>query len=296
VIITIAVAAVPDPDTSGNEEITISLLQGDFGLPWEERVARLDDLIVPAYLEMYRDRASASDLVVAPEYAVPLALEDRPDIIAVIRAAVDSLGAPFLLGAEGRVPGETELYFNMAWMFRPHQEPVGAPARYPAPYTLHETRAGSGPITFDDPVPMGVMLCFDVAVPRLSRDLGRSQGLLVMLSNLQGFDGTPTKRFMRGLIQLRAAETGRWLAIAANTGPTGIIDPRGRAIGWAGPGRRTVSGTIRLTKRPSWYVLYGTTLIWVVWTASLAFSAWNARFRKSARQPEGVSNDEHAGI
>lgn len=279
-IIPIMILAAPDPDTSGSDEFTISMLQGDFGIVWEERVALLDSVILPAYMEMYRDRAPESDLVLAPEYALPLALEDRPDIIEVIQTTVDSLGAPLLIGAEGRVPGETDRYFNTAWLFRPHQAPAGMPAPWPAPYTLHETVSGPGPVRFEDPVSTGVLLCFDVTIPQLCYDLGRSSQLLVMLSNLQGFDGTPAKRYLRGLAQLRAAETGRYLAIAANTGPTGIIDPRGRAMGWAEPGRRTVSGTIRLTKRPSWYVLYGNSVVWVVWIVSLAFTAWNARSRQ----------------
>jgi len=291
-LIPIMIVAAPEPDTSDSDQLTISMLQGDFGIVWEERVALLDSVILPAYLEMYRDRAPESDLVLAPEYALPLALEDRPDIIEMIQTTVDSLGAPWLIGAEGRVPGETDLYFNTAWMFRPHQALVGRSAPYPAPYTLHDTVPGPGPAGFDDPVSIGVLLCFDLTIPHLCYDLGRSKELLVILSNLQGFDRTPIRRFLRGLAQLRAAETGRYLAVASNTGPTGIIDPMGRALGWAGPGRRTVSGTIRLTNRPSWYVLYGNTVVWIVWIVSLAFTAWNAR----SRQKEGVSNDEHANI
>ena len=288
VLIPALVFVAPRPRPADRDPFTISLLQGDFGRPWEERVALLDSLILPTYLELYRQRAPSSDLIAAPEYALPVALEDRPDIIETIQATVDSFGAALLIGAEGRVPGQQDQYYNMAWMFRPRQPLQGAAAPYPVPYTLHETVPGPRPAAFEVPTRMGVLLCYDVAIPRLCRILGHTNGLLVMITNQQGFDGTPTKRLLRGLARLRAAETGRFLAIAANTGPTGIIDPRGKALGWAGRGCRTVRGTIRLTERPSWYVLYGYWVLWAVWGLGLAFSAWSVRPRHAKGGPENA--------
>ena len=75
----LTVTAPGSGDRSG-DPLSISLLQGDFGRPWEERVALLDSLILPAYLQLYSDMAHESNLVVAPEYALPIALDDHPAI------------------------------------------------------------------------------------------------------------------------------------------------------------------------------------------------------------------------
>lgn len=272
--------AAPDNSEMSDDPVSISLLQGDFGRPWEERVALLDSLILPAYLELYTNLAHKSTLVVAPEYALPVALEDYPEIIQKVQSFVDSFDTPFLIGAEGLVEGKEDKFYNMAWMFRPGNPPEGQPAPFPAPYTLHETVPGPGPASFTDPVQMGILLCFDLTNPGLVRELASGNDLLVMMTNLQGFDRTTTKRILRGLAQLRAAEAGRYMAIASNTGPTGIIDPSGRVVEWSADGRQSVTGTIWLTKRPSWYVIKGYWVLWVVWAIGFAFSAWNVYPRR----------------
>jgi apolipoprotein N-acyltransferase len=205
-----------------------------------------------------------------------------------VQSVVDSFDTPFIVGAEGLVEGSEGKFYNMAWMFRPDNPPEGQPAPFPAPYTLHETVPGPGPASFTDPVQMGILLCFDLTNPGLVRKLATENDLLVMMTNLQGFDGSPTKRILRGLAQLRAAEAGRYLVIASNTGPTGIVDPSGRVMEWSTDGRQSVSGTIWLTKRPSWYVIYGYRVLWVVWAIGFAFSAWNVYPR---RRKGGDEND-----
>ncbi len=278
-LVTLTVAA-PEREELNDDPISISLLQGDFGRPWEERVALLDSLILPAYLELYTDRAHESSIVVAPEYALPVALDDYPEIIQKVQSVVDSMDTPFLIGAEGLVEGEEDKFYNMTWMFSPGGSLKGRPAPFPVPYTLHETVPGPGPVSFDSPVKMGILLCFDLANSGLVRKLAADNDLLIMMTNQQGFDRTSTKRFLRGLAQLRAAEAGCYLAIASNTGPTGILDPFGRVLEWADTGRQSVTETIRLTKRPSWYVIYGYRVLWVVWVIGFAFSAWNVYPRR----------------
>jgi apolipoprotein N-acyltransferase len=49
----------------------------------------------------------------------------------------------------------------------------------------------------------------------------------------------------KALAQLRAIETGRWLISAANTGPSMLIDARGRLIDQLPPGLRR-SGLMQL--------------------------------------------------
>jgi apolipoprotein N-acyltransferase len=273
------VLLAPKPVPGDQPPIRLALIQGDFALPWEVREALLDTVIAPAYLEIYRDVASESDLVVGPEYALPVALDGRPDLLARIQAAVDSHGAALVIGAEGVVAGRADRFYNMAWLFQPGTPPQGRATPFPVPYTIEDMEPGPEPASFDAFGGLGVFLCYDFAVPQLTRSLGRDSELLLLVTNQQAFDGTPAKRLMRGLTRLRAAEAGRFMAISANTGPTGIIDPRGRVLGWAPPGRRVVKGTIQLTGSPTWYLLYGYRVIWIAWGVALATMLLRSRQR-----------------
>jgi len=74
-------------------------------------------------------------------------------------------------------------------------------------------------------------ICYEVVYPSLIREavLGGS-GLLTTITNdgWYGYSSAPYQHFE--LASLRAIEQGRYLARAANTGISGIVDPYGRVV------------------------------------------------------------------
>jgi apolipoprotein N-acyltransferase len=110
----------------------------------------------------------------------------------------------------------------------------------PGAHLLHATdRAGN-------PLPIGVLVCFESAFPDMSRvdaDLGAQ--LIVYQSEVSTFQGTWGPDQQASLAALRAAETGRPVVQAALTGDTVAFDARGRQLVWLGQSGHGVV-TVRL--------------------------------------------------
>ena len=81
--------------------------------------------------------------------------------------------------------------------------------------------------------------------------------MLALITNEGWFSKTHGEYQMAAFTRLRAIETRRSIARAANTGVTGFIDPLGRiydqAPWWS---EQTVIGNVRLSNEMSWYVRY----------------------------------------
>jgi apolipoprotein N-acyltransferase len=93
------------------------------------------------------------------------------------------------------------------------------------------------------PVPVGVLICFESAFPDMSRvDADHGAQLIIY----QTSDSTWQASWEWALAQhaalgaVRAAETGRPVVQAALTGDSAAFDARGRLLAWAGPSERRV--------------------------------------------------------
>jgi apolipoprotein N-acyltransferase len=96
------------------------------------------------------------------------------------------------------------------------------------------------------PLPIGVLICFESAFPDMSRvdtDLGAQ--LIVYQSATPTFQGTWGPDQHASLGAVRAAETGRPVVQAALTGVTAAFDSRGRLLAWMGQSSHGVV-TVRL--------------------------------------------------
>jgi apolipoprotein N-acyltransferase len=96
------------------------------------------------------------------------------------------------------------------------------------------------------PLPIGVLICFESAFPDMSRvdtDLGAQ--LIVYQSATPTFQGTWGPDQHASLGAVRAAETGRPVVQAALTGVTAAFDARGRLLAWMSQSQHGVV-TVRL--------------------------------------------------
>ena len=79
----------------------------------------------------------------------------------------------------------------------------------------------------------------------------------------------------------RAVENRVFVARAANTGITGLIDPRGKILKEGGTfTEEAISGTIRLSNQKTFYTFYVDIFAWTCSALSLLFIAY-ALFQKS---------------
>jgi len=96
------------------------------------------------------------------------------------------------------------------------------------------------------PLPIGVLICFESAFPDMSRvDTDKGAQLIVYQSETSTFQGTWGPDQDAALGAVRAAETGRPVVQAALTGDTVAYDARGRLLAWMGQSAHGVV-TVRL--------------------------------------------------
>ncbi|HWG03044.1 MAG TPA: apolipoprotein N-acyltransferase, partial [Trebonia sp.] len=116
------------------------------------------------------------------------------------------------------------------------------------------------------PLPIGVLTCFESAFPDMSRvdtDLGAQ--LIVYQSSTWTFQGTWGPDQHASLGALRAAETGRPVVQAALTGDSVAFDARGRQLIWLGQsGRGVTTATLALpaASARTFYDQHGDYVMW----------------------------------
>src|SRR5262249_34798344 len=123
------------------------------------------------------------------------------------------------------------------------QHPFHAPAAGELDDNPEEFTSGTQPGVLQSFVPLGVSICHEILYPELLRDDVRAgAALLINVSNdgwVDGGYGTAAPQHLAMAI-FRAVETHRYLARAATTGISAIIDPYGRVLAQLGAGRSGV--------------------------------------------------------
>ncbi|MEW6220521.1 MAG: apolipoprotein N-acyltransferase [Thermodesulfobacteriota bacterium] len=194
------------------------------------------------------------DLVVWPETALPLYPLEHPLFANVRQGVADRSGSWLLTGAPHRQPAEDGVrldYFNSAFLIDPwgqvssrydkvHLVPFGEymplsdwlPLPGPLVESVGNFTAGAGA----SPLPcgkaaVGVLVCFESIFPGLAREQVRQGAtLLATITNDAWFGRSSAPWQHLSMAVLRAVETRRSLARAANTGVSALIDPLGRLL------------------------------------------------------------------
>jgi apolipoprotein N-acyltransferase len=235
----------PDWTVPRGAPMTASLLQGNIAQDLKFRQEELERT-----LETYRKlvRASRARLVVTPESAMPVVLDDLPtDYLDELTAHVRGQGGDLLLGAF--VQDESGRYYNSMvnlgtsprQTYRKHHlVPFGeyVPLRPLIGWIVD--RAVAIPMSDQESAPdhprpirigeqtIDIDICYeDVFGQELLRNLPRAT-LLINVSNDAWFGGAVGPHQHLQIAQTRALETGRPMLRATNTGISAIVDARGR--------------------------------------------------------------------
>jgi apolipoprotein N-acyltransferase len=231
--------------------LSVAVIQGniDQSLKWD-----------PAYQEetirIYRDLSqeallSTPELIIWPETAVPFYFlnENRftPGLFRLTRVGQTHLlfGSPAL----DHQRGETH-YYNRAYLLSPegrinfydkvHLVPFGEyiPLKRFLPFVGKMVQAigdfSPGMGSYGLPHPrgkIGVLICFETIFPELSRAY-KQEGcrILVNMTNDAWFGNTSAPYQHLSMLVFRAVENRVWIARAANTGFSAVIDTSGRIV------------------------------------------------------------------
>ena len=116
----------------------------------------------------------------------------------------------------------------------------------------------------------GVLICFEIIFPDLCRRfVKQGTNFLVTITNDAWFGKTSAPYQHLSLATFRAVENRVFIARAANTGISALIDPKGKIIKQGGLfTEEAINGTIRLMNRRTFYTLYGDVFAWICSTFS----------------------------
>jgi apolipoprotein N-acyltransferase len=212
--------------------------------------------IFTTYIAMTRDAVKrGAEFVIWPESATPFMFERDPVGQEALRALARELHVPILFGSDQEVTQPEPALYNAAFMVAPdgqtaavyrkiHLVPWGEfiPMKrllfFVSPLVDSFTDFSPGTSMVMLPVAShltSTAICYEVVYPSLVRQavLAGSQ-LLTTITNdaWYGYSSAPYQHF--SLASMRAIEQGRYLARAANTGISGIVDPYGRIVRQSG--------------------------------------------------------------
>ena len=251
------VAAVATTPPTDGRRVPVLFVQGNVpqpGLEFNAERRKVLDNHVQGTLGAVGQGASPS-LVVWPENSSDIDPLRNDDAGAAIRAAVDGIGAPVLVGA---VLTEPAPYLSNASLF--YRPGGGEPERYvkqhPVPFAEYipyrsffrrfsdkvdlvsrDFTQGDRPGGFEVPIagqqPYWIIptICFEVAYDGLMRDStmqpGRSASVLAVQTNNATFGFTAESEQQFAISRIRAVEHGRSVVHVSTVGVSGFVAPDG---------------------------------------------------------------------
>ena len=235
---------------TGGAPIKIGLIQGNIAQTDKWNPARAD-MILQRYLQLSQQAAdNGAQFIIWPESSTPFYFEE--DIAGGrIRGLVRGLGKPLLLGSDEIEDANPPRTYNSAFMLDTHGAtaavyrkiqlvPFGeyvpfqrllffvGPLVEAVSAFSHGTRVTMLPV---EGHMISTAICYEVTYPWLAREAVRQGSeMLTTVTNdaWYGESSAPFQHFE--MAAMRAIEQGRYLARAANTGISGIIDPYGRVL------------------------------------------------------------------
>ncbi|NTV95848.1 MAG: apolipoprotein N-acyltransferase [Thiobacillus sp.] len=272
--------------------VTVSLLQGNIAQEMKFRPEKLTETLV-----LYRDMvlASASRLIVLPETAWPLFLDDiPPDYLDPLRAHARKLGGHLLVGVPEREPGAR--YYNSVAVLdggpvqtyrKSHLVPFGEFVPWGAhwfvdamaiPLSDFSRGAPNQPALHAAGQRIAANVCYEDAFGEELIHALPDATLMVNVSNDAWFGDSFAPWQHLQIAQMRALETGRWWLKANNTGITAVLDEKGRVVASLKPFTTgTLDSQAQSMTGATPYSRWGNGAFLALVAASLALAGWLMR-------------------
>jgi apolipoprotein N-acyltransferase len=295
--------------------VRVALIQGNVaqGQKWDAQFA---NTIFTRYLSMSRRGvAEGATLVVWPESATPFFFQEHPAADA-IRQIASQTGARMFIGSDQLERGATPRLYNSAFLIQPtgatggvyrkmHLVPFGeyvplesilsfagplveqvggfAPGDTLTIFQIREGRFSTG-------------ICYEAVFPELSRAaVQQGSQLLTSITNDAWFGTSSAPWQHLAMARMRAVETNRYMARAANTGISALVDPYGRVIQQTALFEDAVSvGEVRFLDATTLYVRIGDVVPWAGVAVAIGLWLLGMRARRSGVAAAPPSGDSRA--
>ncbi len=230
----------PDSKQTTGKDITVALVQGNFSEPWAWRQRHAYHPVFDRYRELTLVAAAQRpDVIVWPEYALPIDITAfNPALLDRTKQLSGQIEGSMVIGSliHDNASGD---HNDSVLIFRRGELVDIYSSTRPILFNEGTRPAREEAKVYGGEVPFGLVVCFEETQPDLFRkyiDLGA--GYFVSVTNTQDFGKGTDIASLFG--SLRAAETGRYLVRASNTGITAIIAPNGAVAAQLDPSRKGV--------------------------------------------------------
>jgi len=293
--------------TREGTSLRVGLVQGD--VPQDEKWdSARNGAVFQDYLRLSRTAAAhGARFIMWPEASTPFVFGEDPSGTEQLRQLAVSSHVTLLIGSDNIGAGTPPRYYNAAIVVNPdgttgavyrkmHLVPFGeyVPLKSLFFFASPLVRAVSdfspghtARLLMVDGHPVSTAICYEIVYPELVRRfvLEGSQ-LLTTITNDAWFgrSSAPYQHFEQA--SLRAIEEGRYLARAANTGISGIVDPYGRVLGRSHLFRPlAMVGTVRFLTDETVYARIGDLFAYLC--AAVTLAALLALAASRRRTPAG---------
>jgi apolipoprotein N-acyltransferase len=239
-----------DNGLTNGAPIKIGLIQGNIAQTDKWNPARAD-MILNRYLQLSKQAAAnGAQFLMWPESATPFYFEEDPTG-GVVRGLARGLGMPLLLGSDEIEDATPPRTYNAAFMLDTHGStaavyrkiqlvpfgeyvPFQRALFFVGPLVEAVSAFSRGTRVTMLPVEghmISTAICYEVTYPALAREAVRQGSEMLTTITNDAWYGESSAAFQHfELAAMRAIEQGRYLARAANTGISGIVDPYGRVL------------------------------------------------------------------
>ena len=201
------------PVSSDGENLTVGLIQSE-------------SLLYEDYLERSQELAGKVEMIVWPEYA--LSFDPRKnekvqrDISALLR------GETNLLVFGGRVELDDGTWENTSFVYG-REGLLGTHVKNHPVHFFNDGEAGTEAQAVETPLGIvGIPICFDNDYQDVLRKMTRDGAEFFLVPSMDGAHWSAREHEQHALLfRHRAAENGRWIAVASTSGVTQIIDANG---------------------------------------------------------------------
>jgi apolipoprotein N-acyltransferase len=294
--------------------IEVLLVQGniDQSIKWHESYQKET---INIYEQLSMQNAPAKNgLIIWPETAVPFNYQDENDFQKKVRDIAVKTKNWFIFGSTSYVGQKRDRdYYNSAYLLAPdgeikgkydkvHLVPYGeyVPLRDVFPF-IRKLTAGMGdfsvgtgyyPLSLDERK-VGVLICYEGILPFASRMYKNGgAGLLISITNDAWFGATSAPFQHFSMAVFRAVETKMFLVRAANTGVSGIVNPKGEIVLQTRIFEKAaVKGNVKFAYIKTIYAQYGDILVFLCFGFVLMsiLWIWTGRIRNAGRKYSGKS-------
>lgn len=216
-LVAVAFASYLPQPRSADGDLTVAAVQGE-GLSFDQ------------YLELSRETPGPIDAFVWPEYAVvPDIRENSAQLEAVRNLLAEKQAAHLTLGSQTEHDDGT--WSNTAVTIGP-EGILGTHHKNRPVHFFDDGEPGIDAPAFKTPLAtLATTICFDNDYATVPRRAVANGAELFLIPSMDAAHWSARQHLQHAeLFRHRTAENGRWMVVAASSGLTQIVDPRGRRV------------------------------------------------------------------